>query len=112
MKKIDISEPFSTIKALINERQSFEICGIETGNLFAFSQELEKYIESLNLKCRLYTKNRLATGLSAVLNPRWGILSLAAIAAHNLLTLNPDCEIYRDLANKRVGVVWKKKISS
>lgn len=48
MKKIGISEPFSTIKELINERQSFEICGIETGNLFAFSQELEKYIESLN----------------------------------------------------------------
>ena len=108
MKLINISEPFSTIKALIDARQNFEVCDMDLGELFAFSQELENYIESLNLKCRLYTKNRLVTSLSAVLNPRWGILSLAAIAAHNLLTLTPDCEIYRDIANKRVGVVWKK----
>lgn len=108
MKQINFSEPFSTITELIHQRQNFEVCDIDLVDLFSFSQELEKYIESLNLKCRLYTKNRLATGLSAVLNPRWGILSLAAIAAHNLMTLNPDCEIYRDLANKRVGVEWKK----
>lgn len=107
MIQINFDDDFD-IEELISRRKNFEICGIDAGNLFAFSQELEKYIESLNLKCRLYTKNRLALGLSAVLNPRWGILSLAAIAAHNLLTLNPDCEIYRDLANKRVGVVWKK----
>lgn len=108
MKQINFSESFSTITELIHQRQNFEVCDIDLVDLFSFSQELEKYIESLNLKCRLYTKNRLATGLSAVLNPRWGILSLAAIAAHNLMTLNPDCEIYRDLANKRVGLEWKK----
>lgn len=108
MKQITLQDYPEQVENLIDTRQSFEICGVAVGDMLELCSDLEKYIESQNLKCRVYTKNRLAAGLSYVLNPAWGILSLTSIAAHNILTYDPDYEIYRDIANKRVGVEWKK----
>lgn len=108
MKKITLQDYPEQVENLIYARQSFEICGVAVGDMLELCSDLEKYIESQNLKCRVYTKNRLAAGLSYVLNPAWGILSLTSIAAHNILTYDPDYEIYRDIANNRIGVEWKK----
>lgn len=108
MQKITLQDYPIKAKEYIETRQDFEICGVEIGMMYDLCAELESDIENRQLKCRIYTKNRLATGLSAVLNPRWGILALATIVVHNLFTYNPDVEIYRDIANKRVGVVWKR----
>ncbi|WP_426839884.1 hypothetical protein [Glaesserella parasuis] len=108
MKQVNIQDYPSQVENLIDTRQSFEICGVAVGDMLTICAELEKYIESQNLKCRIYTKNRIAAGLAYVLNPAWGILSLTSIVAHNILTYDPDYEIYRDIANNRIGVEWKK----
>ncbi|MDP8078646.1 hypothetical protein [Phocoenobacter skyensis] len=104
--KIDVTEYKSLINGLIDTHTSFEICGVDISDMLQVCSDLEQTIENKYLKCRIYTKNRLVTGLSGVLNYRWGVLSLASIVAHNILTLNPDYEIVRDLANNRVEVVW------
>ncbi len=108
MKQVNIQDYPSQVENLIDTHQSFEICGVAVGDMLTICAELEKYIESQNLKCRIYTKNRIAAGLAYVLNPAWGILSLTSIVAHNILTYDPDYEIYRDIANNRIGVEWKK----
>ncbi|WP_133543557.1 hypothetical protein [Mesocricetibacter intestinalis] len=108
MYQIDFNFYQAEARKLINERRSFEICNIAVADMLAVSQDLENYMESQYLKCRIYTKNRIVTGLSGFLNPAWGILSLVSIAAHNLVTYDPDYEIGRDIANNRIEVIWKK----
>ncbi|WP_301098926.1 hypothetical protein [Otariodibacter sp.] len=105
--KINYADYKDVAPQLIAEHESFEICGVDIEDMFDISGELEKIIEKQYLKCRIYTKNRVVTGLAGLLNPAWGILSLATIAAHNIVTLSPDYEIARDLANNRIEVVWK-----
>lgn len=92
---------------LIPLKSSFLICDVAITEMLEVSDWLEKYIEKYKLTCRVYTKNRLALGLSYLLNPAWGTLSLVSIAVHNFMTRNPDYEVVRDLANKRVEVVYK-----
>ncbi len=104
--KIDVTEYKLLMNGLIDEHASFEICGVEISDMLEVCSDLEEAIENRYLKCRIYTKNRLVAGLSGVLNYRWGVLSLASILAHKILTLNPDYEIVRDLANNRIEVVW------
>ncbi len=93
------SEYKSKMEELITAQMSFEICDVAISDMFDVCSDLEQEIERHYFKCRVYTKNRLVTGLSGLLNPAWGIFSLATIAAHNILTRNPDYEIIRDLAN-------------
>lgn len=93
---------------LVDNKQSFEIVGVPVSEMLSVCEVLESYIESRYLKCRIYTKNRLVGGLLGVLNPMYAVLSLGAIAAHNIITQDPDYEICRDLANNRVEVKYQK----
>ncbi|MFC0308414.1 hypothetical protein ACFFHK_01680 [Gallibacterium trehalosifermentans] len=92
---------------LIPLKSSFVVCDVGISEMLEVSDWLEDYIEKHHLTCRVYTKNRMVLGLSYLLNPAWGVLSIASIAAHNFITRNPDYEIARDLANGRVEVVYK-----
>lgn len=107
--KITYQQYQSHFPLLIDSHQSFEIVGVPTDELKAVTDMLERYIESIHLKCRIYTKNRVVAGAAGLLNPAWGVLALAGIAAHNIVTWDPDYEIGRDIANNRVSVDWKKK---
>lgn len=98
----------SQVIDLISNHQTFQVCGVPTDEMLSVSSELEALVESQYLKCRVLTKNRLVSGLAGLLNPAWGVLSLASIAAHNLVTYDPDYEIERDIANNRISVLYKK----
>lgn len=108
MERLEFHNYYASIENMIERHRSFEICGIPVSDMLKVSEVLEKAIERRYFKCRIYTKNRLVTGMAGLLNPAYGIFSLAAIAAHNIVTYDPDYEIARDIANNRIEVVYKK----
>ena len=89
-------------------QRTFEICGISVSDILKVSEILEKAIKHRYLKCRIYTKNRLVTGMIELLNSAYGIFSLAAITAHNIVSYDSDYAIARDIANNRIEVIYKK----
>ncbi|HGO5853261.1 hypothetical protein [Mannheimia indoligenes] len=107
--KIKYSEYQEKLGELIERKASFDIVDVGFKEFLIVSSDIEKYLESKYLKCRVLTKNRVASALSGVFNKNYGIFSLAAIVAHNIFTWNPDYEIIRDIANHRVEVVYKKR---
>ncbi|WP_439238611.1 hypothetical protein [Lonepinella sp. BR2919] len=106
--QIDYKDGFAQYPTLIDQRASFEVCFVELSDMLPLCAELESLIENRGLTCRVYTQNRIASVLTGAIKRKWGILSLASIAAHNLFTYDPDYEIGRDLANGRVRVEFKR----
>ena len=96
-------------ESLIQERQSFELWCCSFDNTSEAAEILERVIEKAQLTCRLYSKGRLLAASVGVAFPVVGMTALAGIAAHNLMTYNPDYEICRDWANNRVMVEFKRK---
>lgn len=92
---------------LIKQQMSFEIQHVPLSEMLTVCAELEEHIESLGMKCRVYTEKRSVSLLSAAYRWQWGLISGAIIAAHQFLTYNPDYEISRDLANNRISVKYK-----
>lgn len=108
MRILTYTEYENEYQNLIDNYQSFVISVMNVSDMLDISSQLESYIESKHLTCRIYTKNRWLTALSGLTNKRLGLFSLALIAAHNIMTYNPDYEIARDLANNRISVVYQK----
>ncbi|MEF1283788.1 hypothetical protein QTN94_07410 [Vibrio sp. M250220] len=105
-KKYTVDELEGKISLLISRRTSFEIIST-SGQMTEICSKLEKAIEQQNLSCRIYTRNRsvVAGGMA------WtgaGLLSLAAIAAHNLATFSPDYEIGKAVVDNKIYVDFKK----
>ena len=92
---------------LIEARESFQINGVDHEDTFEYCAQLEEMVEERNLTCRIYTQGRLLAGLAGLFNFRLGMATLAGYAIHNILTRNPDYEISRDLANKRIYVTYQ-----
>jgi hypothetical protein len=68
-------------------------------------------IEPAGLKCRVYTKGRIAAAGASLLGGitgAAGIASAISIAAHNLATYNPDYEIVKHLVDNTLSVFYKK----
>lgn len=105
---ITINNYNSLYKGKIDRRESFEIFQVPISEMISICGDLEDYIESQNLKCRIYTEKRYAGLLAGALNKQYGVLGALFIVAHNLITWNPDYEISRDLANNRINVKYKK----
>lgn len=99
---------WASFHELIDHRASFEIHQVPIIEMISICGDLEDYIESQNLKCRVYTEKRYTGLLAGALNKQYGVLGAIFIAAHNLITWNPDYEISRDLANNRINVKYKK----
>ncbi|MEL7293135.1 MAG: hypothetical protein ABG776_05310 [Cyanobacteria bacterium J06555_13] len=95
------------IKALLTKRASFVLTNVTSMNQSV--QELEAIIEGEGLSCRIYTAGRSAS-MAATFSPAalWGIASAAAIAAHNLATLNPDYEVAKYPVTDKLEVNFKK----
>lgn len=94
---------------LVRDHKSFTI---STPNLNRIAEMLEKIIERINLRCRIYTENR-AAAIGATLIPTGvtqavGIASAVGIAAHNLATFNPDYEIGKNIMSNQINVTYKK----
>ncbi|XDZ50306.1 hypothetical protein AB8Q18_08860 [Neisseriaceae bacterium CLB008] len=98
----------SQIDNLVAERKSFHIHGIDFENTFDQCTSIEEAIEAAGLTCRIYTKGRIVAAATGIFSMGAGLAALTGIAAHNILTWNPQYEICRDLANGRILVEWKK----
>lgn len=59
------------------------------------------------MKCRVYSENRAAVAGAAVFTGV-GLAGIAAIAAHNLATYDPDYEIGKNKLSNTVSVSCKK----
>ncbi|MEG0006527.1 MULTISPECIES: hypothetical protein [Aeromonas] len=98
------------ISELIHSRRSFEITDV-SGNIGSTVRILEKSIESAGMRCRIYTRGRLTAAGATFIGGAAGVAGLAyavGIAAHNLVTYNPDYEIVKHIVDKSISVLYKK----
>ena len=93
--------------ALIDQRQSFRVRAVDWEQLLACCRWVEEHIDAVDMDSRVYTKGRVAAAAVGVVSFGAGMAVLAGIAAHNILTLNPDYEICRDLANQQLWVRYQ-----
>ncbi len=95
---------------LIAKKESFQIVAVK--HLGSVVHRLEAAIEKTGLKCRVYTEYRSAT-LAGIALPTGftqaiGVYSAISIAAHNIVTFDPDYEIAKNKPRGRVSVFYKK----
>ncbi|WP_052122710.1 hypothetical protein [Gallibacterium anatis] len=105
-KSTEISDQF--INTLIEQKMSFSI---EAENIQQEVERVERLIEAKGFSCRVYTENRsllCAGSLGSGSIKQLGLLSLAYIAIHNLITIDPDFEIGRNFMSGRVNITYKK----
>ena len=93
--------------ALIGQRQSFRVRAVDWEQLLDCCRWVEEHIDAVDMDSRVYTKGRVAAAAVGVVSFGAGMAVLAGIAAHNILTLNPDYEICRDLANQQLWVRYQ-----
>lgn len=98
--------------SMIKAHESFEIKGINRLDFYRAVEKVEGLIEGEGLSCRVYTTYR-STGMlaAAIANPLTavaGLASVVGIAAHNVVTWNPDYEIGKNLTLGRLEVTYKK----
>jgi hypothetical protein len=111
MKKLKYEEfEAGQTVALIENKESFEVLGL-TGKMISTVKSIENQIETAGLKCRIYTYGRIAAAGGSVFGGITGVAGLASaagIAAHNLLTYNPDYEISKHHVDNKIIVTYKK----
>lgn len=98
------------ISELIHSRRYFEITDV-SGNIGSTVRILEKSIESAGMRYRVYTRGRLTAAGTTFIGGAAGVAGLAyavGIAAHNLVTYNPDYEIVKHIVDKSISVLYKK----
>lgn len=105
----DLLKDEGYFEKLVRDRKTFSI---NTPNVSRIADKMEKVIERVGFRCRVYTENR-AAAMGATLIPTGitravGIASAVGIAAHNLATFNPDYEIGKNVINNQVSVTYKK----
>jgi hypothetical protein len=95
------------ITGIIRRRESFTLTHVTSMNQSV--KRIEALIEKQKLSCRVYTAGRSAS-MAATFSPAavFGLASAAAIAAHNLATLNPDYEIAKYPIGDKLEVNFKK----
>ena len=97
--------------ALITARKSFIVQGMYGVNQVA--REIEKKMDALKLKSRLYTSKR-SLSLAAMLIPTgitqvFGAAAAVGIAAHNVATYDPDYEIVKYVKDNKIAVICVKE---
>lgn len=100
--------PNSKIIALLEAHESFVIDDVDRINMSESVTALEKLIESCGMKCRVYTKGRVATLAAELAVPVVGWAAAVAMGMHNLATWNPDYEIGKNMLTGTLTVKYKK----
>lgn len=108
LQKIALADLNERVSELIEARESFEVWDVDIESTFDVAQRIEAEIEKRRMTCRVYTSGRLMTAAVGIFSMGAGLAALASIAAHNLMTYDPDYEICRDLANSRLIVKFMK----
>lgn len=96
------------IGGFVDARASFQVVAVT--NLSSVVNSIEGQIEKRSLKCRIFTEGRKALIGASFFGPTaiGGVAATAAIAVHNLATLNPDYEIGKNKLMGTVTVTYKK----
>ena len=89
-------ENISKICELAMQKKSFKVVGFQAGDMGKVVKQIESAIEELGLKVRVYTHGRHIAAAAT------GPLGLAALAVHNLATINPDYEIAKCLSTNEL----------
>ena len=98
---------------LVKEHKSFKITQIDKGGDFVdIVNKIEEMLERAGYTCRVYTAYRRACmAVGFIPSPvTWGIglAAALAIAAHNIVTYNPDYEISKDFAKAMITVSYQR----
>lgn len=101
------SEVSSRLDELIKKKESFVVRGL-TDQMSEAITKIESTIEKQELKCRVYTRNRAAVVAATAWVPFVSWANAAALAVHNLATMDPDYEIGKDYIDKRLHVTYKR----
>lgn len=95
------------LNKIIEKKESFVLRGL-AGQMTEVIAKVERIIEEQKMTCRIYSRHRAAVVTASTFVPFLGWANLAAIAAHNLVTFDPDYEIGKDLIDKRLYVTYKR----
>lgn len=93
---------------LIEKRQSFVLEGIARLNMPEAVASVEKAIESRGMKCRVYTKGRVAALAGELAVPLVGWAAAAAMGILNLATWDPDYEIAKNPITGTLTIEYKR----
>lgn len=93
IRTISFDKQAEIVEAIRN-RETFEVGGCQ-GRMSDAVLFLERTIGVEGLDYRVYTKGRTAAMLVGLAFPIVGIATAAALAVHNLATMNPDYEIMK-----------------
>jgi methionine salvage enolase-phosphatase E1 len=108
---LNVEKLSELMNELIDNKKTFEITGLRNERFDDAVKFVENIIESKGLRCRVYTSGRVAaTGATFVggITGALGVASIVGIAAHNLVTRNPDYEIAKHRIQKKLTVKYCK----
>jgi hypothetical protein len=96
------------ILELLRSHQSFVLEDIGRLNISEAVEAIENKIETLGMKCRVYSKGRAATVAAELAIPLVGWAAATVIGVHNLVTWNPDYEIGKNRLTGTLTIEYKK----
>ena len=100
------------IEKLVQGHRSFEVVDVKLGKQGTVVDIVERTIEENGLKCRVRTNGRGFAAAALAIPTLGGSLAVgAAIAAHNLSTVNPDYEVIKEMVGSDVRVIYFKNKS-
>jgi hypothetical protein len=107
IRTISFDQP-DEIVAAIHRRETFEVGGCH-GRMSEAVQFVERAIGGEGLSSRVYTKGRLmAMAPAALLGAPLALAAAVGMAAHHVVTLNPDYEIMKRLIDQALRVSYVK----
>lgn len=98
------------LMTLLRQHESFVIEHVPRKHFGEVIKTLEKHIESLNMKCRVFAKGRKSLMAGSFFGPTaiWGVASAAFMSVHNAATWDPDYEIAKNRVTGTLTVTYKK----
>lgn len=90
--------PDVKLKKLLRDHEFFVIEKVPRKHFKEVINTLEKHIETLDMKCRVFSKGRKTLMSGSFFGPTaiWGVASAAFMDAHNVATWDPDYEIAKN----------------
>jgi hypothetical protein len=95
------------IDTIIANKESYTVIGLG-GQITEAAAFIEKAIEQTGMTCRIYASGRLAGAAVGSIFLPIGIASAIGIAAHNIVTYDPDYEIAKHVIDNKLVVTYKK----
>ena len=97
------------VRNFISDRASFGIVNVAFGKQSQMVDIIEREIESVGLSCRVRTANR-GWAVAAMTAATFGGAAVAgaAIVAHNIVTIDPDYEIIKEMLGSDVAVEYQR----